>query len=54
VTDDGQGFDPAARKSGHYGLATMRERAQASRGDVTVTSAPGAGTRVTLTLPYRH
>lgn len=54
VTDDGQGFDPATRKSGHYGLSTMRERAQSTRGDLTVTSEPGQGTQVTLTLPYRH
>jgi two-component system, NarL family, sensor histidine kinase DegS len=53
ATDDGQGFDPAARKSGHYGLSTMRERAQSTRGDLTVTSQPGQGTKVTLTLPYR-
>jgi len=54
VTDDGQGFDPATRKTGHYGLSTMRERAQSTRGDLTVTSEPGHGTKVTLTLPYRH
>jgi len=54
VNDDGQGFDPATRKSGHYGLSTMRERAQSTRGDLTVSSTPGQGTKVTLTLPYRH
>jgi two-component system sensor histidine kinase DegS len=54
VSDDGQGFDPATHKSGHYGLSTMRERAQSTRGDLTVTSKPGQGTNVTLTLPYRH
>lgn len=54
VTDDGEGFDVKARKSGHYGLSTMRERAQSTRGDLTVTSEPGQGSQVTLTLPYRR
>ncbi len=54
TTDDGQGFDATSKKSGHYGLSTMRERAQSTRGDLTVTSQPGEGTKVTLTLPYRY
>ncbi len=53
VTDDGQGFDTGRRKSGHYGLSTMKERAQSTRGDLRVTSKPGEGTEVSLTLPYR-
>jgi len=54
TTDDGEGFDASTHKSGHYGLSTMRERAQSTRGDLTVTSQPGQGTKVTLTLPYRN
>ncbi|HWI61466.1 MAG TPA: GAF domain-containing protein [Symbiobacteriaceae bacterium] len=51
ITDDGRGFDPAAVADGHYGLATMRERAARLRGDLQVESEPGVGTRVILTLP---
>lgn len=51
ITDDGCGFDPAAVSDGHYGLATMRERAARLLGDLRVDSAPGKGTTVTLTLP---
>jgi signal transduction histidine kinase len=27
LDDDGQGFDPTARRAGHLGMTTMRERA---------------------------
>lgn len=54
VADDGVGFDPRAdaadtARSG-WGMLTMRERAMALGGDLTINSAPGLGTRVTLTL----
>ncbi len=51
VDDDGSGFDPAARRPGHLGLSTMRDRALAVGGVLTVDSAPGAGTRVVLEVP---
>jgi signal transduction histidine kinase len=34
------------------GLIVMRERAQTVGGALAIESAPGAGTRVTLRLPY--
>jgi signal transduction histidine kinase len=37
--------------SGHLGLATVRGRAANEGGHVTITSAPGTGTSVVLTLP---
>jgi signal transduction histidine kinase len=40
---------PRRRRS--FGLATMRERAQAAGGDLTVTSDPGEGTVVEVVLP---
>jgi signal transduction histidine kinase len=49
VTDDGRGFDVSATGPG-LGLASMRERAAAADGTLTVTSAPGSGTRVFLKL----
>lgn len=51
VRDDGEGFDPARRKPGHYGLRGMRERAAALGGTLEILSAPGRGTEVLLTLP---
>ncbi|HEU5470136.1 MAG TPA: GAF domain-containing sensor histidine kinase [Actinophytocola sp.] len=52
VTDDGRGFDPAsAAAAGRLGLASMRERARTVGGQITVASAPGAGTTVRLAVP---
>jgi signal transduction histidine kinase/ligand-binding sensor domain-containing protein len=49
VLDDGQGFDPqAASDAGGMGLLNMRERADKLGGVLTISSAPGAGTKVTL------
>jgi signal transduction histidine kinase len=54
VENDGRGFDPQAvarRGGGHFGLATMRERAESVGGRLEVDSAPGAGTRLSLWVP---
>lgn len=51
VTDDGTGFDPCRTRPGHLGLRTMAERARAADGDLELVTAPGAGTRVQLTVP---
>ncbi len=51
VHDDGQGFDPAAPGSHGHGLANMQARAAALGGSVKITSAPGKGIRVLLTVP---
>jgi signal transduction histidine kinase len=53
VRDHGPGFDPRAlpRTTRTMGMATMRERAAAVRGQLTIESAPGAGTTVTATVP---
>jgi signal transduction histidine kinase len=50
VRDNGKGFDPLAPVDGH-GLASLRSRASALGGTMTVVSAPGAGTAITLVLP---
>ena len=52
VTDDGRGFDVAAQRDGQ-GLRNMQRRASVLGGSMEVTSASGAGTHVTLTLPVR-
>lgn len=54
VVDNGRGFDVPAATIGttdHYGLTTMRERAEQAGGELRITSAPGAGTRVEATVP---
>ncbi|WP_245812142.1 GAF domain-containing sensor histidine kinase [Actinophytocola xinjiangensis] len=53
VSDDGSGFDPrSAHGAGRrLGLASMRERARATGGVLTVRSEPGAGTTVRLVVP---
>ncbi len=52
IRDDGPGFDPeSVRRSGRFGLQTMKERAESSGGSLTIGSRPGAGTRVVVTMP---
>ena len=48
VTDDGRGFTP---DGAGFGLAGMRERVEQVGGQVRVDSSPGAGTRLTVTVP---
>jgi signal transduction histidine kinase len=50
VTDDGAGFDPDAVCSG-YGLSGMRARVAEAGGELTVRSAPHAGTTVRVRVP---
>ena len=56
VSDNGPGFDPKAKESdqghSHVGLENVRQRlSQMCGGDLTIESAPGEGTRVTIALP---
>lgn len=52
ITDDGRGFDPTRRdERGHHGLANMRARSTALGGRFEVTSMPGRGTRIIVTIP---
>jgi signal transduction histidine kinase len=53
VTDDGRGFDPAARSiaSRKLGLISMRERVESAGGTLEIVSAPGAGTTVRARVP---
>jgi signal transduction histidine kinase len=56
IEDDGAGFDPRTvsrpRASGQgLGLLGMRERLSLLGGRLAIDAAPGAGTRVTITLP---
>jgi signal transduction histidine kinase len=50
VRDNGVGFDPVAVRPGH-GLINLRDRLQALGGDASVSSSPGAGTRISGHIP---
>lgn len=57
VEDDGTGFRPeedAGTMHGGYGLTSMRDRARALPGTLTIRSAPGEGTAVVVTWPAGH
>jgi signal transduction histidine kinase len=55
IADNGRGFTPlpvwAWLAQGHHGLTNMRERADLVGGELLVTSQPGQGTRIILTIP---
>lgn len=51
IADDGCGFDPNVAVRGHYGLLTMRERAEALGGELRVDSEADWGTRISVRLP---
>ena len=56
VADDGAGFDPNIPPRGefpHFGLLTIRERAESIGATVELKTAPGQGTRWTIRLPPR-
>lgn len=52
--DDGQGFAQAPDNAVADGLRNIGQRAAALGGKVTIDSQPGAGTRITLTIPLRN
>ena len=51
VADEGRGFDPAEIPESGIGLAGMLERSRLLGGQLSIESAPEAGTRVTVTVP---
>jgi len=56
VKDDGEGFDPVKveqsyDRRGKLGLLNMRERAEMIGGRLSIESAPGKGTTITLDVP---
>lgn len=57
VRDDGQGFEApdlpdALARRGHFGLMGIQERALLYGGQLTIQSALGEGTEITVCLPY--
>ncbi|MGB9484254.1 MAG: sensor histidine kinase [Candidatus Dormiibacterota bacterium] len=58
IKDDGEGFDLAAvearlAREPHFGLISMRERADLERGQLEILSQVGRGTEVRVTLPIQ-
>jgi PAS domain S-box-containing protein len=52
IADDGRGFDPASLSgSASWGMASMRERAQAIGAQCEIHSVRGRGTTVTVRMP---
>jgi signal transduction histidine kinase len=51
IADDGCGFAPADVHGSHFGLLCMRERIEGVGGRLTVTSAPGRGTKIEAHVP---
>ncbi len=55
IKDHGKGFElpdepEALARNGHYGLANMQERARKISGDLRMTSSPGKGTCIELSV----
>lgn len=57
IRDEGRGFDPEARRrlsrngDAGLGLLTIRERAHLVGGSAAISSRPGAGTTIRVTIP---
>ncbi len=52
VRDDGRGFNAkASAPRGHFGLLGIQERANKLRAELLVESAPGAGTKIRVSVP---
>jgi len=52
VRDSGRGFDPSAPlPAGSFGLASLREEIRALGGELSLRSAPGAGTELEARVP---
>ena len=53
VSDNGKGFDPTQVFQGHFGLSTMRERAEQFGATVQIESQVGCGTQLHVRMPIR-
>jgi ligand-binding sensor domain-containing protein/signal transduction histidine kinase len=57
VKDDGRGFDRQSQangSNGHFGLVSMRERAEEMGGSVQINSSPGEGSEVAVSIPVKE
>lgn len=51
IADNGAGFDPEHTPAGHFGVEGMRARAKVLGATLTIDSAVGSGTRISVSLP---
>jgi len=51
IRDDGRGFDTSAPRPGHFGLESMRSRADEIDAVIGITSTPESGTLVRIVAP---
>ena len=57
ISDNGQGFEPGDIQTdnrSHFGLGTMRERAETIGATFDIESKPGIGTQVKISLPFEE
>jgi PAS domain S-box-containing protein len=56
VQDNGSGIESwqEANRPGSHGLTIMRERAEAFGGNLKVTSMPGKGTKIEVSIPFEN
>ena len=54
IEDDGEGFDTTVLQSRNtFGILGMRERVRSMNGKFEISSAPGKGTKISISLPFR-
>ncbi len=51
ISDDGRGFDPDQAAPNRFGLIGMNERVKLLSGKLQVSSSPGAGTELEISIP---
>ena len=55
IEDDGKGFDTStARAKSSFGILGMKERVLSQNGTFHLHSKPGAGTKISITVPYKQ
>lgn len=52
IADNGKGFDNGNSEGAGIGLMNMKQRAEVMNGTFNIASAPGAGTTITIIIPY--
>jgi PAS domain S-box-containing protein len=51
IADNGRGFDASGRRTGGLGLLSIEERVHLVNGEFSVTSRPGGGSRLLISVP---
>ena len=54
ISDNGDGFDLNRVSDGHFGLLSMKERAEAVGGNLKITTGIGRGTEIEASIPIRR